>query len=372
MELSVKRLSSAGPKTTLSFKVTDTGIGIPADKLDTLFESFKQVQSSDSRIYGGTGLGLSISKELVALQGGTISVVSTVGRGSSFSFELTFHEGSLKKLQQRVWDEQEADGSALAGLRILLVDDNEYNRMVAAETLMARAEVVINEATNGREAIDMLTLHDYDVVLMDIQMPVMNGLEATRYIRSNLPEPKNKIPIIALTASLLKDDADQCSAAGMNAFLPKPFKTWQLISALSKVTGRKLAKIKAQRAMERAAPVATESKNPNRVTDLEYLEEFCELDKERMKKFIVAYIKSVPVFTGRINNALAINDKNEVARQIHALKPRWALMGMETTKELAVKIEKQIKEEVDASFTEHVSTLVGYALESVKELEETL
>src|SRR6185369_1760645 len=108
-----------------------------------------QVQSSDSRMYGGTGLGLSISKQLVELQGGNISVDSTVGKGTTFSFELSYTEGSLQRLQERTKEEQKADGSMLSGLRILLVDDNEYNRMVASETLLAKVEVQIDEAVNG-------------------------------------------------------------------------------------------------------------------------------------------------------------------------------------------------------------------------------
>jgi signal transduction histidine kinase/CheY-like chemotaxis protein/HPt (histidine-containing phosphotransfer) domain-containing protein len=369
VEINVARAEADRPGVSLLFKVTDTGIGIPSDKLSSLFENFKQVQSSDSRIFGGSGLGLFISKQLVELQGGTITVESTEGKGSAFSFQLTFPEGSARKLQQRIRDEQEADGSILAGLRVLLVDDNEYNRMVAAETLLARADVIITEAADGQEAVDLIEKNDYDVVLMDIQMPVMNGLDATRYIRSKLPAPKNKIPIIALTASLLKDDAAMCADAGMNLFLAKPFKTWQLIAALSRVTGRKLAKIKAQRAIDRTAKMVEERNSGTAITDLAYLEEFCEGDLLRMKKFITAYVNSVEVFSGRIKAAMEINDKEELARQIHALKPRWSLMGMTQTRELALKIERQIKEGAESELGASIGVLIEQAAQSVKELK---
>jgi signal transduction histidine kinase/tetratricopeptide (TPR) repeat protein/ActR/RegA family two-component response regulator len=239
VKIEVASTSREAEQVSLLFSVTDTGIGIAEDKLDSLFESFNQAQSSDSRIYGGTGLGLSISRQLVELQGGKIAVSSKVGSGTTFSFELSYPSGSPQRLQQRTQKEKKADGTMLNGLRILLVDDNDYNRLVASETLHSKADVAIDEAQNGQEAIDMLRQNNYDIVLMDIQMPVMNGLEATRYIRSKLPPPKNTTPIVALTASLLHTDADRYAEAGMNSYLHKPFKTWQLIGVIAAVTGRK-------------------------------------------------------------------------------------------------------------------------------------
>jgi signal transduction histidine kinase/ActR/RegA family two-component response regulator len=239
VSIKVSELAYEGTGHKVLFAVTDTGIGIPADKIPTLFENYNQVQESDSRVYGGTGLGLSISRQLVALLGGTISVTSTPGLGSTFSFELTFARGSAAHLQQMQTKEWEADGTILDGLKVLLVDDNEYNRMVASETLLARSAVRVTEAANGQEAIELLRENVYDVVLMDVQMPVMNGLEATIAIRTTLPEPQSKVPIIALTASLLTNDVAKYLEAGMTSYLPKPFKSWQLVDAIAAVTGRK-------------------------------------------------------------------------------------------------------------------------------------
>ncbi|MES2703523.1 MAG: tetratricopeptide repeat protein [Bacteroidota bacterium] len=245
--IEVKPVTNTAGHVSLQFHVTDTGIGIPADKMDKLFHSFKQVHSSDSRVYGGSGLGLSISRQLIELQRGEITVSSTVGVGSTFSFELSYPVGSAERLREKMLEEQKAEGSVLNGLRILLVDDNEFNRMVAAETLRLRAKVHIEEAINGEEAVKMLQANDYDVLLMDIQMPVMDGLEATKYIRSNLAAPKRSVPIVALTASLLRGNIEMCTAAGMDSYVPKPFKAWQLIAALAEVTGRKGAKVKGER-----------------------------------------------------------------------------------------------------------------------------
>jgi signal transduction histidine kinase len=238
VEMNIQLITVEGEQVKLLFSVSDTGIGIAADKLPTLFESFRQANTSDSRVYGGTGLGLSISRQLVELQGGAIWVESEEGKGAVFSFELGYSVGSLQRLNERALQEKKAEGIVLNGLRILLVDDNEFNRLVAAETLRSKAAVIIDEAVDGAEAVKLMEQFNYDAVLMDIQMPVMNGFEATAHIRNNLPAPGNATPIIALTASLLRHDMDTCLAAGMNACLPKPFKAWQLVKALAEVTGR--------------------------------------------------------------------------------------------------------------------------------------
>ncbi len=372
VEINVVLLKSEAQHFSLLFKVVDTGIGIPADKLQSIFDSFRQAQSSDSRVYGGTGLGLSIAKQLVELHGGTIAVVSDVGRGSAFSFKLSFPEGSARKLAQKAREEQNADGSILNGLRILLVDDNEYNRMVALETVRAKADVAIAEATNGQEAIDLLRKNDYDVVLMDIQMPVMNGLDATRYIRSKMPAPKNKIPIIALTASLLRGDMNMCLAAGMDGYLPKPFKSWQLISALAVATGRKITVPETVEDMETALLADEEiAGSQSGITDLSYLEGFCEGDRERMKKFIRVYIGSIPVFKGRMKAAIESNNKEEIATLVHTFKPRWRMMGMKQSNDLAVKIETQIKE-LDDGLAASVALLVDQVERSVNEIAEEI
>lgn len=372
VDLNVLRIKSENKQHTLLFKVTDTGIGIPKEKMTNLFDSFNQMQRSESRIYGTTGLGLSISKHLIELQGGNISAESDVGRGTTFTFQLTYTEGSAELLQQRTTDEQVADGTILNGLRILLADDNDYNRMVATETLHPRADVVIDEATNGKEAIEMLLQNDYDVILMDIQMPVMNGLDAARYIRNEMREPKCQTPIIALTASLLRNDEYQCKEAGMNGYLSKPFKAWQLIAALAAAAGRKHgAAIYKKQPEPKEIPKAINIPK-SEITDLSYLVEFCEGNIERMKKFILVYVTSVPVFTGKIKMAMESNDKKEIARQIHALKPRWMMMGMKQTTDLGIKIEQQIKEQTDNGLEADITLLLAQAQTSESELRKSL
>ena len=217
---------------SLCFSLTDTGIGIPNDKLQSIFELFTQAHASDTRRFGGTGLGLSITKQLVMLMGGTIDVESKPGSGTTFSFMLELEKGSGIRLAERIALEDEIDGTILNGLKILVVDDNEYNRIVATDTLKTKADIEITTANDGKEAIDLLEKQDFDLILMDVQMPGMDGFEATQYIRENFPSPKKDVPIVALTASVLRSDLDKCRQSGMNSYISKPFKASQLIKGI--------------------------------------------------------------------------------------------------------------------------------------------
>lgn len=220
------------------FTVSDSGIGIPADKLQLIFESFQQLDNTLSRQYGGTGLGLTIVRQLVMLQGGTITVESEVGEGSTFTFELNFGvealpEGELNLAAPLVAGEDPS--GRLRGLRVLLVEDNPLNQMVTRKLLNSWG-IEIDIANNGREGIEMLRDQAYDLVLMDIQMPEMDGYEATRFIRHELPAPKRDIPILALTANAFSGSDDACREAGMNDYLAKPIQIRELFAKIAQYT----------------------------------------------------------------------------------------------------------------------------------------
>jgi len=366
VEINIKNVAANDEDVHLQFAIHDTGIGIPEEKLASLFDNFKQANASDTRKYGGTGLGLSISKQLVELQGGNIAVESTVGSGTTFSFTLVFPKGSPERLAERLGSEQKADGSALNGLRILLADDNEYNRLVATEALHAKADVLIDEALNGEEAISMMEQADYDVVLMDVQMPVMNGLDATMRIRNKLPAPKNQTPVIALTASMLRTDLDKCTRAGMNTYVPKPFKTWQLITAIAEVTGRKGIIVPPQRKKENTADIIADNIS---ISDLTYLTKFCENDQKKMKQYIRLYLKAIPAFKENIQAATAKKDFIELAQHLHTIKPKMMMMGMKATAELAHNME-QLCGERNESAWQQVSVIIAQADRSVEELSD--
>ena len=214
----------------IEFAIKDTGIGMNEEQLGKIFQSFTQASSDTTRKYGGTGLGLTISKQLVELYGGKIMVTSEPGVGSCFKFTICFDiatEDTVHSSEQVITPEITA---ALQGVRVLIADDNMMNRMVAVDTLEMKIENIhITEAENGQDVMDKLNIADFDIILMDVQMPLMDGLEATRRIRKDMIAPKKDITILALTASVIRKDIDDCLEAGMNGYIPKPFTMEDLV-----------------------------------------------------------------------------------------------------------------------------------------------
>jgi signal transduction histidine kinase/ligand-binding sensor domain-containing protein len=209
--------------------VTDTGIGIAPDRLARVFDEFMQAESDHTRRFGGTGLGLTICRRLVDMQGGTITVESEVGMGSAFTINIPYAIATEEEVGAA---EAVLVGMKLDGLHILLVEDNKLNVMVAqVELKNAIPDVQIEVAANGQVALDMLQSNAYDLILMDVQMPVMDGYEATRAIRA-LPSIKALTPILAMTANVLQAEVQQCMDAGMDGFIPKPFKQEELVQAI--------------------------------------------------------------------------------------------------------------------------------------------
>jgi CheY-like chemotaxis protein len=212
----------------IMFEVKDSGIGLSEMELKKLFKSFSQADSSTTRQYGGTGLGLAISKQLVELMGGKIWALSKEGVGSSFIFEIPLQEISQKYYKADEKKEQ-FDKNILHAKRILIAEDNHTNQLVLLGLLEDYVEE-IDIANNGQEAVDMFEKDKYELIIMDLQMPVMDGYEATRVIRNI---DKN-IPIIALTANAMKEEMEKTKSVGINEHLIKPLNMEKLFTTLSK------------------------------------------------------------------------------------------------------------------------------------------
>ncbi|MCB2220593.1 MAG: tetratricopeptide repeat protein [Bacteroidetes bacterium] len=222
--------SSDDNHVVMVFHVIDTGIGIAADKIDHVFDTFTQADTDTTRKYGGTGLGLSICKRLVDLHRGEIYVQSELHKGSTFIVELPFTLAPLVEEEgETVMDD------TLHGLKILLAEDNEFNVMVARDVLeSSMSDINVDVAGNGATAVSKVEQNQYDLILMDIQMPEMDGYDATKLIRKMAGE-KGEIPIIAMTANVMKAEVDRCFDAGMNGYIAKPFEPKELLQTIKKI-----------------------------------------------------------------------------------------------------------------------------------------
>jgi CheY-like chemotaxis protein len=216
----------------ICFRVNDTGIGIPEDKINRLFQPFTQIDSSTTRKYGGTGLGLAITKKLVEMMGGRIWAESRLGKGSTFNFTILADATLINPASRKAeaWQESDDGGERNHVLRILLAEDNPVNQMVMLK-MLSKLGYHADVAANGTEVLCSLERQPYDLILMDVQMPEMDGFEtakAIRKLRASSDQPK----IIAITAYALKGDREKCLAAGMDDYISKPVKLEELRAVL--------------------------------------------------------------------------------------------------------------------------------------------
>ncbi len=319
----------------LRFTIEDSGIGIDEDKLDRIFDNFTQENSGVTRRYGGTGLGLTIVKQLVELMEGKVTVKSVKGQGSVFTVTLPFKVGELTI-------DDEKKGIALSpdmikDKRILVVDDHSINRFVVV-SLFKKWNISVVEAVDGQDAVDKVQQEAFDLVLMDMQMPVMDGMQATMYIRRQL---KQNMPIIALSANAMKDNVDQCLAVGMNDFLTKPFEPNDLLTLLIKF----LASDKPHKPDESFGfeesdvsdasddielSVPEPEEEPAQVQfDLDALGQIVNNDREQLNKLIDMFLDSTPGLLDEISELLPAGDYTKIGRLVHKMKPSITLMKMQ-------------------------------------------
>jgi PAS domain S-box-containing protein len=232
----VEQLSQTATEIELHFSVKDTGIGIPLNKQQHVFSAFAQADSSSTRTFGGTGLGLTISSQLVEMMGGKISLESEEGVGSTFHFTVRLGTVQVAKIEaapDAAWRHAE---EGQPRLRFLVVEDNVVNRLVATR-LIEKQNHTVSTAANGREALDVLEREGFDCVLMDVQMPVLDGFEATAAIRERDRNSGGHLPIIAMTAHAMAGDLERCLAAGMDGYIAKPIQAKTLFATVERVLG---------------------------------------------------------------------------------------------------------------------------------------
>lgn len=310
--------------------VKDTGVGIPSEKLNTIFESFSQADESVTRRYGGTGLGLTIARQLVEFQKGRIEVNSQEHVGSTFTVYIPYAVGTAKA--SKLASQHVANNAAITtqNVRVLLVEDNDINRLYA-KSILQTWKCSTDIAENGLIAIEKLKSNSYDVILMDVQMPVMDGYEATKAIRM-MPHPVGGTPIVALTANATKIDVEKCLTAGMNDYLSKPFTPEDLYQML-------FEKLKIVPLSTSEVTIPAISKQYN----LEYLKKMSGNNREFIKEMLQTFVQSIPNSLKEMKYALNLSDFTKLARVTHQIKPSMTLLGINHLKNSAVQIEELAK-----------------------------
>lgn len=338
VEVVISIARQEGDTLWVKFDVIDTGIGIAPEHLNSIFDSFTQAGADTTRKFGGTGLGLTICRQLVGLMGGEISVTSEVGKGTAFTAILPLQ---IAASQEDVVKSSVLDAVSmrrLNNMKVMLVEDNEFNRLVAEDTLKELIPGIrLDVAVNGQEAVDHLRNEMYDVVLMDIQMPVMDGITATNIIRSELPEPQRNVKIIAMTANVLQDDVQQYFIAGMNGFVSKPFHAEELLLKMDEAISGSAEPHQPAAPAPPPAPVPAPPPEPPRpaapvlpekVTDMHFLRTLTKGDTDKMNKYIGMFLENGPKLLDNIDRALVINDYPTIKIAAHSLKPQLSYMGV--------------------------------------------
>ena len=395
-------INNDGNTISLRFSVRDTGIGMSAAQMEQLFSAFSQADSSITRKYGGTGLGLTISKRLVEMMGGEISLSSLPNKGSTFAFTANFEQGQFSQpdihgVRARVVENQVTSllnsqhpqsGSPISktathvdlyefaapirGAKILLVEDNEINQEVTM-AFLTKAGLVTTVARHGREAVELVQKEKFDAILMDIQMPIMDGLEATRLIR-NLPQGKD-LPIFALSAAVMTQEKQASQQAGVNEHIAKPFDPEQLVAVLLKwiktCSASGLGPI----------PVVQNDKALPRKFDVHDLPGFdipnalarLHGNKKILAKLLLRFAKDYASISSQVTALLLENNEDNALRLLHSFKGTCLILGAKSMAEATQKFEDEIVSgkvlESQINFTkcfdETVSVIQGHLSASI-------
>jgi signal transduction histidine kinase/CheY-like chemotaxis protein/HPt (histidine-containing phosphotransfer) domain-containing protein len=346
VKIAVVNKSKDEQQVLLKIQVIDSGVGIDEQYVYNLFQKFTQAGSDTARKYGGTGLGLSISKQLVSLMGGAISVQSKAGQGSTFTVELPLQINDTQMLMDSVVEEiSNQQISSLANKKVLLVEDNEFNQILALDTLRDMSDSLqIDVALNGKVAVEKATATLYDLILMDIQMPIMTGVQATEVIRSTMKPPFSLVPIIAMTANVMREDIDQYFAIGMNDYISKPFTPHVLLHKMSKFLGASSTRT-LQVSNEGDGYIDAREK---RYSDLKFLDGITKGDLTKQKKYIEIFLRNAPQLLADAKHSLSINDRERLRVQVHSLKSQLSYMGVKEDASNVQAFEKECADETVA------------------------
>jgi PAS domain S-box-containing protein len=325
--VSVERRAATAASVTLAFAVTDTGIGIPKDKQALIFEAFRQADENTTRLFGGTGLGLAICVELAELLGGTLRVESEVGRGTRFELVLPFAPADNAPAPRPL---QAPPPRVVRALKILVADDNLTNRRVAAGLLSKVGHVIVT-VEDGRQALTAIAKEKFDLVLMDVQMPEMDGLEATRRLRAAETAMGGHLPVIALTAQAMQGDREKCLEAGADGYAAKPINMNELLATIEGLMGGSAEQAPPSEARPAVAPAPYDhSDSLRRMAG----------DEALLGEVIALLLQDFPERLSALQLAVTNQDMKRVRETAHVLSGMLANIAAEPARGLAKRIEE--------------------------------
>jgi len=318
VEIEIEKLYSTDKTIKLRISVSDTGIGIEKDRINDILNSFTQGDISTNRKYGGTGLGLTISKHLIEMFGGKLLISSKVGVGSVFSFDIEFEKGNQTELVAFKENEIEYQNKLEQNIRILLAEDEPFNQLVV-QSMVEEWGFEIEVANNGNIALELLSQKQYDIILMDIQMPELDGLETTKIIRNEFKAPINLIPIIAVTANAYTEDHKMFFETGINEIISKPFKSQVLFEKIVEMLQIKVIPNQS---------VEIEENEYDKSYNLNVVKKITKGDNNLLIKMLMVFKEKSDIEIKQALKAVYEEDWEQVSIVIHKMKPSIAYLGM--------------------------------------------
>ncbi len=367
ISLVTKVIKQDKKQSTISFVVNDTGIGITKNKIKHIFSSFSQASSATTRKFGGTGLGLTISKKLTELQGGTLTVESTENKGSSFYLTITYKHGNGNVISKTKKHSTTEFDTTATDIKILLAEDNEINQLFVKKILSNKFSVTI--ASNGVKAIEAIKKQDFNLILMDLHMPEMDGYEATKKIREMSDSNKSNIPIIALTAAAIKGEKEKCISAGMNGYLSKPFDPDDLFSIIFDF-------LKNKKILDANKTVSYTKKKTNisenyKYVDLTYIKSIGEGDNNFQNELIDIFKNQIPVLINQLSETLKSKDYKKLGEIAHKAKSSVAMLGIDTLKQDMETLENNAKTGINTEkYTDIVNRFIKISKEVLIEIKD--
>lgn len=356
VDIYAKKLNETPTEVEIEFRVVDTGKGIRKSNLHTIFNQYEQETRHTIKHAGGTGLGLAITKKLVELQKGSINVESQYLQGTTFIVTLRYEKSTTQT--KNLSPIAPADIKKLDHVRVLMVDDNSINREILHDLLKdINPFIDVVMAENGEVAINKMYHGGIDLVLMDIQMPKMNGYQATEFIRKNMKYPVSEVPVVAMTAHALENVAESCFKAGMNDYVSKPIDIDLLVSKMCKLLDKR--------------KVVQEKYSRYKVIDLNHLKELTKENEERIQKYIGIFLQNVPNDLDQLRTAYKAKDYTSFRETSHKIKGNVAYMGIKNLTELFTSAEYGNLEQLSPDEFRHIfENIEKTCLAAIDELQE--